>query len=457
MQYVGNTPAEQQEMLEAIGVSTFEELLEAIPEKLRVKGLLDLPEPVSEIEMRALAAALNKNNRSTADTIYFLGGGAYDHYIPTIVDFLIFRSEFYTAYTPYQPEVSQGTLQAMYEYQSMVCELTGMDVSNASLYDGGSGLGEAALMAVRVSNKDSILVSETVNPHYREIIETYCSGQDISVKTVPMHNGRTDREALGDMLSSEVGGVIIQSPNYFGQIEAMREIGDQVRDKAPKALYVVSTNPIALGILKPPAEVDADIVVAEGQGLGNHQSFGGPYLGVFALKEKYVRKMPGRLVGATVDQEGERGFVLVLKTREQDIRRERATSNICTNQGLNALAATVYMSSLGKQGIRQVANLNTQKAHYLAGKIIEVNGVEVAFPNPFYNEFVVNLPVPSHEVITAMLEKNFFAGIDLGKKFAGFDNKLLIAVTEKRSRGELDTYISALQNVLENKFNPEPV
>ncbi|MBS1271492.1 MAG: putative glycine dehydrogenase (decarboxylating) subunit 1 [Candidatus Marinimicrobia bacterium] len=457
MQYVGNTPAEQQEMLEAIGVSSFEELLEAIPETFRVKGLLDLPKPVSEIEMRALAAALNKNNRSTEDAISFLGGGAYDHYIPTIVDFLIFRSEFYTAYTPYQPEVSQGTLQAMYEYQSMICELTGMDVSNASLYDGGSGLGEAALMAVRVSGKDVVLVSETVNPHYREIIETYCSGQDITVKSVPMDNGRVGGEALGDMLSNDVGGVIIQSPNYFGHLEDANQIGALVRDKAPKALYTIATNPISLGILKPPAEADADIVVAEGQGLGNHQSFGGPYLGVFALKEKYVRKMPGRLIGATVGQEGERGFVLVLKTREQDIRRERATSNICTNQGLNALAATVYMSSLGNEGIRHVSSLNTQKAHYLAEQLSEIDGVSLEFPHPFYNEFVVKLPVPAKEVITAMLAEDIFAGIDPGKKYEGFENRLLIAVTEKRTRNELDAYVKGLKKVLKGKSMPETV
>ena len=450
MSYVGNTSIEQQQMLREIGVASFEELLEVIPEQLRVKGLLNLPEPVSEIEMRALAATLNKKNRSTADTTSFLGGGAYDHYIPTIVDFLIFRSEFYTAYTPYQPEVSQGTLQAMYEYQSMVCNLTGMDVSNASLYDGGSGLGEAALMSVRVSRRDHVLISETVNPHYREIVETYCSGQDISVETIPMEDGITSIDSFIDLLSKDVGGVIVQSPNYFGNLEPLDEMGTKVHENAPKALYVVSVNPIALGLLQPPSAFDADIVVAEGQGLGNHQSFGGPYLGVFALKEKYVRRMPGRLIGATVDQDGERGFVLVLKTREQDIRRERATSNICTNQGLNALAATVYMSSLGKQGIRNVANLSTQKAHYLAEKLSEIPEVSPSFNQPYFNEFAIDLPVSASTIVHHMVEKDIFAGIDLGKKYAGMENRLLVAVTEKRTRDELDKYVNSLSDVLAN-------
>lgn len=451
--YIGNTPAEQQEMLEAIGVDSFEELLDSIPEQLRVNGLLELPGPISEIEMRALAATLNNKNRSAADTTSFLGGGAYDHYIPTIVDFLINRSEFYTAYTPYQPEVSQGTLQAMYEYQSMVCELTGMDVSNASLYDGGSGLGEAALMSVRVSRQDTVLIAETVNPHYREIVETYCSGQDITVNTIPMSDGITDSDALNDMLSKDVGGIIVQSPNYFGCLEPLQEYRNSIDAKASKALFTVSTNLISLGILEPPSTADADIVVAEGQSLGNHQSFGGPYLGVFALKEKLIRKMPGRLIGATVDQDGERGFVLVLKTREQDIRRERATSNICTNQGLNALAATVYLSALGKEGIRRVSNLNTQKAHYLADLLDDINGIELLYAQPFYNEFAIQLPVPASAVINDMLKEDVFAGIDLGQKYSGMQNSLLIAVTEKRTKAELDKYAESLARTLEKAQN----
>lgn len=440
-------------MLEAIGVDSFEELLDSIPEQLRVNGLLELPGPISEIEMRALAATLNNKNRSAADTTSFLGGGAYDHYIPTIVDFLINRSEFYTAYTPYQPEVSQGTLQAMYEYQSMVCELTGMDVSNASLYDGGSGLGEAALMSVRVSRQDTVLIAETVNPHYREIVETYCSGQDITVNTIPMSDGITDSDALNDMLSKDVGGIIVQSPNYFGCLEPLQEYRNSIDAKASKALFTVSTNLISLGILEPPSTADADIVVAEGQSLGNHQSFGGPYLGVFALKEKLVRKMPGRLIGATVDQDGERGFVLVLKTREQDIRRERATSNICTNQGLNALAATVYLSALGKEGIRRVSNLNTQKAHYLADLLDDINGIELLYAQPFYNEFAIQLPVPASAVINDMLKEDVFAGIDLGQKYSGMQNSLLIAVTEKRTKAELDKYAESLARTLEKAQN----
>ena len=454
MSYVGNTPEEQKQMLSEIGVNSFEELLDVIPDTLRVDGLLDLPEPVSEIEMQALAAALNKKNRSVTDTISFLGGGAYDHYIPTIVDFLIFRSEFYTAYTPYQPEVSQGTLQAMYEYQSMICELTGMDVSNASLYDGGSGLGEAALMCVRVSDFPEILIAETVNPHYRQIVETYCRNQDITVETVPMKEGRLDSQALRNAVHEQIGGVIVQSPNFFGVIEDLEHIKDITRKQAPDALFTVSANPVALGILKPPAEFDADIVVAEGQALGNHQSFGGPYLGVFALKEDLVRKMPGRLVGATVDVEDNRAFVLVMKTREQDIRREKATSNICTNQGLNALAATVYMSSLGKQGIQKVSELCAQKAHYLAEKLNAIDDVSVAFQQPYFNEFVIDLPIPAKEVIHELLEADLFAGVDLGSLYDGHKNKLLVAVTEKRTKSDLDNYVTALSNVLSSASSP---
>ncbi len=456
MTYTANTPEDQQEMLQAIGVDSIEELLEAIPESLRIDGLLDIPEPVSEIEMKALARTLAHRNRTAEEMISFLGGGAYEHYIPTIVDFLISRSEFYTAYTPYQPEVSQGTLQAMYEYQSMICELTGMDVSNASLYDGGSGLGEAALMAVRTTNKDTILISETVNPVYREIVETYCGSQGIAVQIVPMTEGITDITALKDMLSDQTGGVIIQSPNYFGNLEPQSEIGALTRDLARKALYIISTNPISLGILEPPSSADADIVVAEGQGLGNPLSFGGPYLGVFSIREKYIRKMPGRLSGATVDIDGNLGFVLVLKAREQDIRRERATSNICTNQGLNALAATVYLSSLGKQGIEKVAKLCTQKAHYLAEKIRESAHASLAYPQPFFNEFVVELPIPARDVISEMSSHGILAGIDLGRKFSGHENRLLVAVTEKRTKEQLDHFAVLMNNMLESS-SAQPV
>jgi len=448
MQYIGNTREEQQEMLKELGVDSFEELLDTIPEQLRIRGLLNLPEAVSEIELRALAATLAKKNRSTQDAVSFLGGGAYDYFIPQIVDFLIFRSEFYTAYTPYQPEVSQGTLQAMYEYQSMICELTGMEVANASMYDGGSALAEAALMAARVTRKDTILLSETVNPYYRQIVETYCAGQNIAVKTLPAKNGVTDIEVLESVVSDDIAGVLIQSPNYYGCIEPLTDYGQIIREQSKKALFVTATNPTSLGILEPPSEADADIVIAEGQGLGNHQSMGGPYLGVFALKEKYVRKMPGRLVGATVDEDGDRGFVLVMKTREQDIRRERATSNICTNQGLMALAATVYMSAIGKQGIQDVANLCTQKAHYLAEQLTKIDDVSLKYDQPFFNEFVVTLPLPAKEIIQALLEANIFAGIDLGKHSPEKANDLLIAVTEKRTKSEMDAFVSALKSIV---------
>ncbi len=448
MQYIGNTHEEQQEMLKALGVDSFEALLESIPEQLRIRGLLDLPEPISEIEMRALAATLTKKNRSTEDAVSFLGGGAYDHYIPQIVDFLIFRSEFYTAYTPYQPEVSQGTLQSLYEYQSMICELTGMEVANASMYDGGSALAEAALMTARVTRNDVVLLSETVNPAYRQIVETYCAGQNITVKRIPAKNGITSRDKLQEFVSNDIAGVLVQSPNYFGCIEPLSEYGEIIRSQSKKALFVTATNPISLGILQPPSEADADIVIAEGQALGNHQSLGGPYLGIFALKQKYVRKMPGRLVGATVDEDGDRGFVLVMKTREQDIRRERATSNICTNQGLMALAATVYMSSLGKQGVREVANLCAQKAHYLADKLNDIDDVTLTYNQPFFNEFVVTLPIPARDVIQAVLEENIFAGIDLSKHLVGHSNDLLIAVTEKRTKTEMDALASAIKSLV---------
>ncbi len=336
----------------------------------------------------------------------------------------------------------------MYEYQSMVCEMTGMDVANASVYDGGSGLAEAALMAVRITGNPRILISETVNPTYRDIVRTYCSSQDIDVLDIPMVDGMTDESALREMVSDEEAGVIVQSPNYFGIVEPAARLGSLVRKQSPEALYIVSTNMISLAILKPPSEADADVVISEGQGLGNHLSFGGPYLGVFAVKEQYTRKIPGRLVGATVDKNDNRGFVLVLKTREQDIRRERATSNICTNQGLNALAATIYMATLGKHGIRHVANLCTQKAHYLAERLAQIDGVRLPYRHPFFHEFVIELPIPAEQAIQEMMARDIFAGIDLSTKYPEQENRLMVAVTEKRTREELDAYVRSLEETI---------
>lgn len=444
MPFIPNTDADRKAMLENIGVKDFNELIENIPEELRFTQDLDLPEPLSELEISRVIHEKVQNNKSLNEAISFLGGGAYDHFIPAAIDHIISRPEFYTAYTPYQAEVSQGTLQAIYEYQSMLAELMNMEAANASMYDGGSALAEAGLMAIAETRRNNILVSKSVHPYYRQIIKTYCHGQKTKIELIDLEQGITSLSDLKSKINTDVAAVVIEHPNFLGYLEEVFEISKLAHDNG--ALFITSNDPISLGILEPPGQYDADIATGEGQCLGNPLYLGGPYLGIFASKFKFVRKMPGRIAGATTDQNGRRGFVLTFQTREQHIRRAKATSNICTNQALNALAATVYLALMGKTGIEEVASLCLQNSHYLAEKIQQLSGFKLAYKLPFFKEFVVTTPVAPAEIIDKLIKKNIFAGIDLSQFDYGLDNGMLIAVTEKRTKQEMDILLELLSN-----------
>ncbi len=438
MTYIANSESDRQAMLREIGVSSFEDLIDYIPEALRLKEPLNLPPALSELEavshMEKLAA---RNQRA----VIFAGGGAYDHYVPAAVRHILWRSEFYTAYTPYQPEVSQGTLQAIYEYQTYICRLTGMDVANASMYDGGSALAEAVLMAVGHTRRRRVLIPENVHPYYRRIIDTYTQHQDIERVSIPLSDGVIDQAALEQALTEDTAAVIVQHPNFFGLLEDPAAISKMVHEKG--ALLIAFVDPISLVLLEPPGDYGADIVVGEGQALGNALNFGGPYLGIFATTRALIRKMPGRIVGRTVDIEGKTAFVTVLQTREQHIRREKATSNICTNSQLCALAATVYLSLLGEHGIRRAAEMSLKNSHYLAEHIQQIPGFHLKFDQPFFKEFAVETPVPAREIIDRLADDNIIAGVDL--ESMGMGSGLLIAVTEKRTKQEMDQFIAALK------------
>lgn len=443
MSFVPNTSEEQKLMLERIGVSDFSELISGIPDEVKFQGLLDLPPTLSEFEaMKLLEEYAGKNKTASTHTCY-LGGGAYDHFIPSIVGAVLQKPEFKTAYTPYQAEVSQGTLQVMYEFQSMIAELTGMDVSNASLYDAGSALAEACFMANAHNRKTEFLIAGTVNPLYIRVMNTITVGREFTFKTFVKEDGSTDLDALKNAISDKTSAVIVQQPNFFGNLEEVIEI--EKITHSVKALYVVIAAPISLGLLESPGNYNADIVVGEGQSLGISLDFGGPYLGIFACKQEFVRKMPGRLCGVTEDKDGKRCYVLTLQTREQQIKREKATSNICTNQGLFMLAATVYMETMGKQGIKEVAENSFKNAHYLAENIAKLNGFKLSNNLPFFNEFVIDTPVPAERIILDAEEKGILAGMDISKYIPGKDG-LMIAVTEKRSKEDLDNFVAFLSS-----------
>jgi glycine dehydrogenase subunit 1 len=443
MTYIPHTDADRERMLRAIGVERMEDLFAEIPEELRFRGLLNLPKGMDEITLRAHMQRLAGQNMDTSKCVCFLGAGIYDHFAPAVIEAILSRGEFLTAYTPYQPEVSQGLLQAMFEYQTMICKLTGMEVSNASMYDGATALAEAALMAWHHTGRRRIVVSQTVHPHYRHVVRTYASAADLEVQEVPCTEGITATDAY---IANDAACLLWQHPNFYGNLEPMAELTALAQER--RALAIVAVDPISLGILKPPREYGVDVVVGEGQPLGLTMGFGGPLLGFYACKEEYIRRLPGRIIGETVDVEGRRGFVMTLRTREQDIRRERATSNICTNEALMALAAAVYLSTMGKQGLRKVANLCLQKAHYLAKRLTELPGVELVYPRArFFKEFVVSLPRPAEEVAQALLP-NYLAGLPLSRYEAGREHHLLIAVTEKRTRQEMDEYVHALRGAL---------
>ena len=441
-QYIPNTKDEQLKMLNEVGIASFEELLNSIPKPLRFQGDLPLPPLKSEIEHKRDVLEILSKDASTANYVSFLGGGSYDHFIPHVVDVLISRSEFYTAYTPYQAEVSQGTLQAMYEYQSMICELTGMDLANSSMYDGSSAMAEACLLAARHTRRKKILISKSVNPVYVDVAVTYAHHQGLTFEFIDLEDGVTSLESLSTSLDENVAGVVIQNPNFYGGLEDLSNIKDSIEDKKIQLIAVV--NPISLNLLEAPGKQGVDIAVGEGQSLGNHMSFGGPYLGFMAVKEPLIRKVPGRIAGESIDVHGNRAFVMVLRTREQDIRRERATSNICTNQGLNALAACIYMSTLGKNGLHRVAELCTQKAYYLAEAISDLDGYTLNTKH-FFNEFVIEVPGSAKSLIEQASKAGYFPGIALSQFESEADNQLLVAVTEKRSKSEMDGLISFLK------------
>lgn len=437
--YIANTKEQQKEMLQSIGLDSIENLFEDIPQQLRLKRKLCIPDAISEIELVNHMKELAGQNSNLDGYVCFLGAGAYDHYIPSVVGHVLSRQEFYTAYTPYQAEISQGILQAIFEFQTMICELTGMDVANASMYDGATALAEAAFMACQATRKNEILVARSVHPESREILKTYARFNGSKVTEFGYHNGKVDLAELNSKFSADTAAVLVQNPNFFGVIEDLEEIGQLAHRN--KALFIVSADPISLGILKSPGEVKADVVVGEGQSLGNPLSFGGPYLGFFATTEKLMRKMPGRIVGQTYDQNGNKGFVLTLQAREQHIRREKATSNICSNQALNALAATVYLTIMGKQGLKEAAELCAQKAHYTCQQLLDTGSFEPCFSAPFFKEFVVKSKIKPDELNKKLLKHKLIGGYVIDKSYPELQDGWLVAVTEKRTRSEIDLFV----------------
>jgi glycine dehydrogenase subunit 1 len=440
MSYVGLTPAEEQRMLAEIGVRSFDELLAAVPKEVRLERPLAIDGPLSEIEVRRRLGAWARENASDR-AVSFLGGGIYDHYIPAAVNALASRSEFATAYTPYQPEVAQGTLTAIFEFQSMIAELTGMDVANASLYDAGTAVVEAVLLARSHTTRRKVVVAGALHPHYLGVLRTYLGPDEVVV--VADRGGQCAPEDLQSAVGPEVAAVVYQHPNFFGLLESPAAMHQVAHDAG--ALAVACVDPIALALLEPPGASGADMVVGEGQGLGNPPCFGGPALGFFACTSKLVRRMPGRVAGETVDKHGQRGFVLTLQTREQHIRREKATSNICTNQGLLALRATIHMGLLGREGMREVAELCVQKSHHAARLAAAVPGYRLAHGGPFFREFVLECPVDAADVARAGRREGILPGIDLGQFGPDWRRWLLVAVTEQRSAQEIEQWAAVLR------------
>lgn len=439
--YLPMTEQDKKAMLEAIGVSTIDELFSDIPEKVRFKGEYNIKAAKSETALMKELFQMASRNADLKRNVSFIGAGVYDHYMPVIVDHVISRSEFYTAYTPYQPEISQGELQAIFEFQTMICELTGMDVANSSMYDGGTALAEAAMLSAGHTKRKKIIVSSAVHPESREVLKTYAKGQYLEVIEVPAKDGITDIEELKGLVNEDVAAVIVQYPNFFGRIEPLKELEEIIH--ANKSMFVVSSNPLSLGVLTPPGKFGADIVIGDAQPFGIPTAFGGPHCGYFAVTTKLMRKVPGRLVGQTTDDQGRRGFVLTLQAREQHIRRDKATSNICSNQALNALAASVAMTALGKKGVREMAAANLQKAHYAKNAFKEA-GFNVVYDGHSFNEFVVKLNRPVNEINKQLLQKGIIGGYDLGRDYSELANHMLIAVTEQRSKEEIDTLVKEL-------------
>ncbi len=447
MAYILNTPDDVRAMLAAVGLDSLDALFDLIPPEFRLKRPLDIPPALSEMELTGHLGALASKNVGTDLRPCFLGGGAYDHFVPAVVDALAGRGEFFTAYTPYQAEASQGTLQATFEYQTLVAELTGMDVSNASLYDGGSAVAEAVLMAMSASGRTGrVVIAGTVHPEYHRIVRTILANLEPEVVTVPARNGSVSADDLASAVTDDTCAVVVQYPNFFGGLEDVEALVKAAQDKG--ALAIVSVDPISLGLLRRPGDYGADIVVAEGQGLGNYLAYGGPYLGIMACRQAFVRKMPGRIVGQTTDRHGKRCWVLTLQTREQHIRREKATSNICTNQGLLALRASIYLAVMGPKGLRQAAELSTRKAHYAAQKLAEVPGLSLAFDVPFFKEFALRSKKDPVAVLKEVGRLGYHGGIALGQFDPTMADLILVAVTEKRSKSEIDGLADAYRQAM---------
>jgi glycine dehydrogenase subunit 1 len=436
--YIPNTLVDQIEMLKTIGVNSIDDLFSPIPEELQLRGELNIPSAMDQIALTRHYTELARKNADDYDYACFLGAGVYDHYVPPTVGAILSRGEFLTSYTPYQPEVSQGVLQSIYEFQTLVSELYAMDLANASMYDAATGLAEAAAMAVDITGRSEIIVLDTINPAYIAVLKTYLAHGNFELTILPTSNGFVDMAALGSALSNNTAAVLVQHPNFYGNLEDVQRLSTVVHQAG--ALFVVSVDPVSLGLLTPPGEYDADIAVGEGQSLGCPMGFGGPMLGLFTCKQKYIRRLPGRIVGATKDIEGKRAFVMTLRTREQDIRREKATSNICTNVALYALAAAVHLATLGKTGMQELASLSFQKAHYMATKIAELPGYSLSFPNAsFFKEFTINCPVDANIINDALLKRGILGGLPLN------GNRMLIAVTEQRTREQIDRFIEGLK------------
>lgn len=446
--YLPMTEQDQREMMETIGITSMEELFSDIPASVRFQGTMKVSEALDESALLRHTRQLAGKNADFDRYVSFLGAGIYDHQVPVVINHVISRSEFYTAYTPYQPEISQGELQAIFEFQSYICEVTGMAAANASMYDGATALAEAGALASGATKRKQLVVSRTVHPEARQVLRTMAHGLNLEVVEVGYANGVTDLNELAGVVSDATAAVIVQSPNFFGCVEDLRAIEPVIHNV--KGLLVVGTNPLSLGILETPGALGADIVVGDAQPFGISASLGGPTCGFFAVATPWIRKMPGRIVGQTVDRDGKRGFVLTLQAREQHIRREKATSNICSNQALLALCASVYLSTMGKEGLKDVAVLNVQKAHYAADVIASVPGASLAFSSPFFNEFVVKLPEGTD--IAAMneklIEEGYIGGYDLGTMYPELKGHLLVAVTERRTKAEIDAFGKSLEAIV---------
>ncbi|MBN9394115.1 MAG: aminomethyl-transferring glycine dehydrogenase subunit GcvPA [Candidatus Melainabacteria bacterium] len=447
--YLPNTGRERAAMLKEIGLGDFEQLIAHIPKEIRVKDAdLALAPGLSELELVGEIGKLAAKNKPTSQQASFIGGGSYRRFVPSVVPAIVSRSEFATAYTPYQPEVAQGSLQAIYEFQSSICLLTGMDVANASMYDGPTALAEAALMASRLTGRKQILVSRAVNPEYKMVTETYADCIEYPFAQVTIQGGKTSPSDLAAKLTDDTACFIVQYHNYFGIVEDVKALGQIARDKG--ALLIVVTDPIALGLYTAPGDLGADLVVGDGQSCGNYLSFGGPSAGYIACRKDYVRQLPGRLAGMTQDNRGQRAYTLTLQTREQHIRRAKATSNICTNQALNALAMLVYFTAMGPSGMQDLANISLQRAHYLAEKLTAIKGVSLAFDAPYYNEFVLQLSdgLRADQVLLELQNHGVLGGIDVSVNFPEMQNAILVAVTEMNPVQELDEYAQKLEMVV---------